>query len=109
MGESETDCIFCKIVAGEIPSEFLYEDDDCVVFNDANPKTKTHLLILPKKHIPTIADLEEGDEKIMGHLIMVAKNLAAEMNLAGYQLQINVGRDGGQEVFHVHIHLMSKF
>lgn len=102
-------CIFCKIISGQIPSQFLYEDENCVIFNDINPKAKTHLLAVPKKHIPTIADMEEGDEKIAGHLIRCAKNIAKEMGLKGYQLQFNVGKDGGQEVFHIHMHLMSKF
>lgn len=102
-------CIFCKIVKKEIPSEFLHEDGICVAFNDINPKAATHLLIVPKKHIPTIAEMEEGDEKIIGHMVLCAKNMAKKLNLPGYKLQFNVGKDGGQEVFHVHLHLMSKF
>ena len=101
------DCIFCKIVSGEIKSEFLHEDDVCVIFRDINPKMKTHLLVVSKKHIPTIAEMQEGDEKIIGHLINMAKNIAKKMELSGYKLQFNVGKDGGQEVFHVHLHLMS--
>lgn len=85
----------------------MFEDDVCVVFRDINPKASTHLLIVPRKHIPTIADMKESDEKIIGHLITCAKNIAANMNLSGYKLQFNVGKDGGQEVFHVHLHLMS--
>ena len=103
------DCIFCKLISGEIKTEFLYKDDKCVIFKDIHPKMKTHLLIVPVKHIPTIAEMEEGDEKIIGHIILCAKNFAAEAGLPGYQLQFNVGRDGGQEVFHVHMHLMSNF
>ena len=64
------DCVFCKIINKEIPSEFLYEDQFCIAFKDINPKTETHLLIVPKKHIPTIIDMEEGDKKIMGHLVV---------------------------------------
>jgi len=104
-----SDCVFCKIIAGEIPSKFLYEDDKSVVFNDIHPKDKTHLLIVPKKHIHSIAEMEEGDEKIAGHLIHVAQRLGINMKLGGYKLQINVGRDGGQEIFHLHVHLTSKF
>jgi len=103
------DCIFCKLISGEIKTDFLYQDDKCVIFKDIHPKTKTHLLIVPSKHIPTIAEMEEGDEKIIGHMILCAKNLAKKLGLPGYQLQFNVGRDGGQEVFHVHMHLMSNF
>ena len=103
------DCIFCKIIAGEIPSEFIYEDDQAVVFKDISPKAPTHLLILPKKHIPSIAEADESDSGLLGHLLIVAKKVAVQLGLKGYNLQINVGKDGGQEVFHVHIHLMSKF
>lgn len=102
------DCIFCKIINKEINSEFLYEDDKCVIFRDLHPKTKTHLLILSKKHIPSIAEMKSGDELIVGHLFNCAKSIAEKMNLEGYQLLINVGKDGGQEIFHLHVHLMSK-
>lgn len=101
------DCVFCKINSKEIPADILYEDDICTIFPDIHPSAKTHLLIIPKKHIPTIADMEEGDEKIVGHLIKQAKEIAARKDLAGYQLLFRVGKDGGQEVFHVHLHLMS--
>lgn len=101
------DCVFCKIINKEIPTEFLHEDELCIIFRDIYPKAKTHILVVPKKHIPTIAEMEEGDEKIIGHLINIAKNIAKKMTLAGYKLQFNVGKDGGQEVFHVHLHLMS--
>ena len=101
-----SDCIFCKIAAKEIPSEFLYEDDNCVVFRDIHPKAKTHLLIVSKKHIHSIAEMESGDEVIVGHLFNVAKKIAADLGLSGYNLQINVGKEGGQEVFHLHVHVI---
>ena len=104
-----SDCIFCKIVNGEIGTEFLYEDSDCVVFRDINPKTATHLLIVSKKHIPSIADMEMGDKKIIANLVACAKKIAEKLELKGYNLQINGGKEGGQEIFHLHIHLMSKF
>ena len=88
-------------------AEFLYEDEKVVVFKDIAPKMKTHLLVVPKKHVPTIAEMEEGDEKLVGHMIKVAKEVAAERELPGYKLQFNVGKAGGQEVFHIHLHLMS--
>lgn len=104
-----SDCIFCKILNGDIPSEFIYEDEVCVAFADINPKAPTHLLIVPRKHIHSVAEMEEGDEKIVGHMVRVAREIAAGKGLSGYKLQINVGKDGGQEVFHIHIHLISKF
>ncbi len=103
------DCIFCKIASGEISCEFLYEDDKCVVFRDIHPKAKTHLLFVPKKHIHSIAEMNEGDEKIVGHLMRCAKYVGKKLGLTGYNLQINVGKDGGQEIFHLHVHLMSNF
>lgn len=103
------DCVFCKIIGHEIPANFLHEDEHCVAFRDINPKAATHLLLVPKKHIATIAEMEEGDEKIIGHLIKTAKEISAQLSLGGYKLQFNVGKDGGQEVFHVHLHLLSNF
>lgn len=102
------ECIFCKISKGEFGTEFLHEDELCVIFRDIKPKAPTHLLIVPKKHIPSLFHLEEGDSKIASHLIMRAKKIAEKLGLTGYNLQINVGKSGGQEIFHLHIHLMSK-
>ncbi len=103
------DCIFCKIINKEIPADFVHEDEKCIAIKDINPKATTHLLILPKKHIASVIELEEGDEKIAGHLIKMAKDIASKLGLKGYKLQINVGKDGGQEVFHLHLHLLSQF
>jgi len=99
-------CIFCKIIAKEIPSEFVYEDELCVAFKDIYPKAPVHFLLVPKKHIPTVSDIEDGEEKLMGHLIKIAKNLAKKEKCEGYRLTFNVHEKGGQEVFHVHMHLM---
>jgi histidine triad (HIT) family protein len=104
-----SDTVFGKIIAGEIPTNFVYEDDLCVVFKDINPKSQTHLLIVPRKAISSIAEMEEGDSEIIGHLFWVAKKLGDELGLKGYRLQVNVGKDGGQEVFHLHVHLLSNF
>ncbi|EKD92862.1 MAG: hypothetical protein ACD_28C00317G0022 [uncultured bacterium] len=101
------DCLFCKIVQKQIPSRQEYEDEHCLIFHDIHPKATTHLLIIPKKHIPTLMDLEEGDEKIMGHLMRAAKQMGEKLNLEGYKLQCNVGQKGGQEVFHLHLHLLA--
>jgi len=100
------ECIFCKIRDKELPSAIIHEDEHCLVFKDRFPQAPVHLLLVPKKHIPTIADMEDGDEKTIGHLIKVAKELAVKQNLKGYKLQFNVGKDGGQVIFHVHMHLM---
>ena len=99
-------CIFCKIIDKKISSTIEHEDEKCVAFKDLYPKARVHLLVCPKKHIPTIADLEEGDEKVIGHLIKIAKELAVKNNCKGYQLLFNVGKEAGQVIFHIHLHLM---
>lgn len=99
-------CIFCKIINKEIPGAIQHEDDLCLAFNDIHPKKRVHILLVPKKHIPTIADLEVGDEKLIGHLVKIAKELATKNDCKSYQLLFNVGKEAGQVVFHVHLHLM---
>jgi len=98
--------IFEKIRDGEIPSPRLYEDEKCFVIRDIAPKAPVHLLVIPKKHIPTIADAEEEDAELLGHLLLVAKKVASEYGLRGYKLLFNVGSAGGQVVFHIHLHLL---
>ena len=102
------DCLFCKIVNREIPSEFLYEDDTYVVFKDINPAAPVHLLLVPKKHIRSINDLSPGDGDVISGLFMIAKEMAREqgVNESGYKLLFNVEKGGGQEIFHIHLHLI---
>ena len=100
------DCIFCKIINKEIPGTIRHEDEHCLAFDDIHPKSRIHILLVPKKHIATIADLEEGDEQIVGHLVKIAKELAKKFECKGYQLVFNVGKEAGQIVFHVHLHLL---
>jgi len=101
------DCLFCKIAKKEIPSEIVYEDEQFVVFKDTNPQAPVHLLIIPKKHIPSVNHIEIEDKSLMGELILTAQKIAREKNIKGYKLQINVGRDGGQLIDHLHLHLLS--
>ncbi len=109
MREREKDCIFCKIIDKEIPADIVYEDEKAVVFRDIKPKAPLHLLIIPKEHISSIDELQESDINTVGHLLLVAKEVAKNMGVAdtGYRLAVNVGKGGGQEVFHIHIHLMA--
>lgn len=100
-------CIFCNIVKGEIPSSKVLETDSLIAFNDINPKAKVHILIVPKKHIESVKHLEKNDKSLVGELILAAQEIAKERNLSGYKLVINVGRDGGQLVDHLHLHLLS--
>lgn len=101
-----TDCIFCKIISHEIPSELVEETQSLVVFKDHNPKAPVHLLIVPKKHVESIAYLEDIDKELISSMIYAAKETAARQGLLGYRLSINVGRDGGQIVDHLHLHLL---
>src|SRR6185437_6069776 len=101
------DCLFCKIAAGEIPVQKLYEDDDAVVFADVRTQAPVHVLLNPRKHIASLAHLSPGDERIVGHLHKVAKTIAEEKALSsGFRTVMNTGPDGGQTVDHLHLHLL---
>ncbi len=102
------DCIFCKIASKEIDSDFLYEDDDIVAFNDASPKAPHHVLIIPKKHIATINDLTDDDTNLVGKMVQKSKDIAKELGIAedGYRILMNCNKGGGQVVFHIHLHLL---
>lgn len=103
-----TDCIFCKIAAGDIPATKLYEDDQVVAFRDLNPQAPTHVLVIPRKHIATLNDLEPGDAELIGRLYLAARQVAAAEGIAasGYRTVFNCNRDAGQEVFHLHLHVL---
>jgi len=103
-----SDCIFCKIAAGDIPAELVYEDDLVVGFRDLNPQAPTHVLLIPRRHIATINDLQPEDEAIIGRLYSAAAKVAEQEGIAeqGYRTLINCNDDGGQTVFHVHLHLL---
>lgn len=100
------DCVFCKIVKKEIPADFLYEDDGLVAFKDIHPSAPVHNLIVPKEHIASIAHLEGNHKEVLAALIYKAKELAAQAGLKGYKLVFNVGREGGQVIDHLHLHLL---
>lgn len=102
------DCIFCKIVNKELPSEMVFENDRLVVFRDINPHAPVHLLIVPKRHIRSVNDLVETDASILSETIMVAKDMARKESIdqSGYRLLFNVERGGGQVIFHLHLHLL---
>ncbi len=104
-----TDCIFCKIVAGKIPSQLVHQDDEVIAFRDINPQAPTHILIIPRKHIASLSEATEAETLLMGHMVMVAKKLAEQEGVAatGYRLVINCGRQGGQLVPHLHLHLLA--
>ncbi|MCV6639177.1 histidine triad nucleotide-binding protein [Candidatus Albibeggiatoa sp. nov. NOAA] len=104
---NSTDCIFCKIVAGEIPSEQVYSDDKVIVFKDISPKAPVHLLLIPREHIESLQELQEQHQDLMGHMMVLLPKLAKEQGLEnGFRTVINTGSDGGQVVYHLHIHLL---
>jgi histidine triad (HIT) family protein len=99
--------IFSRIIDREIPARIEYEDDRCLAFHDVSPQAPTHVLVIPKQPIPSLADLTAADEPLVGHLVFVATELAAKLGLGGgYRLVVNCGRDGGQSVDHLHVHLL---
>lgn len=102
------DCLFCKISSGEMDTDFVYEDQKVVVFEDINPQAPVHLLIVPKKHIADINALENEDNELVAHVYQIAKKMAVEKEIAesGYRLVSNCGDDGGQTVYHLHFHLL---
>ena len=102
------DCIFCQIAAGKVPSDILYQDEEVVAFRDINPLATTHLLIIPKKHIPSLTYLSEADLPLIGHMADIANQLAKREGVSegGYRLVINCGEEGGQLVPHLHMHLL---
>ncbi|MEJ5257229.1 MAG: histidine triad nucleotide-binding protein [Fervidobacterium sp.] len=102
-----SDCVFCKIIAGQIPSEKVYEDEEFIVIKDIRPVAPTHLLAIYKKHIPTINDLELEDSQKMWRLFEVIKTVAKQQNIESYRIVQNNGKDSGQEVPHIHFHIIA--
>ena len=100
-----TECIFCQIISGAIPAQKIYDDADFVAFHDIKPMAKMHFLIVPKLHLATLKDCNESHQALLGKALLLAPKLAIELGLEGFKTLINTGREGGQEVFHLHIHV----
>ena len=102
------DCIFCSIINGKIPSDIIYQDSDFIAFRDIHPQAPVHILIIPRIHIPSINDLTDKQQKLMGQMILVAKKIAEteKISISGYRLAINTGPDGTQVVPHIHLHVL---
>ena len=98
-------CIFCKIINGNIPANKIYEDEDLIVFHDIKPMAKVHFLLVPRLHIETLKDCTVEHQALLGKMLLLAPKLAAEHGLKGFKTLINTGREGGQEVFHIHVHV----
>ncbi len=102
------DCVFCKIIEGKIPSKKVYEDNDVIVIEDLHPVAPVHLLIIPKKHIPTLIDITQDDQLLIGKLLLVAKQMAEKTGISekGFKAVFNVKEWGGQSIYHVHLHVV---
>ena len=103
--ENNADCIFCKIISGVIPAKKFYEDSDFIAFHDIKPAAKVHFLIVPKLHVDSLKDCDETHQAMLGKALLLSPQLAANQDLVGFKSLINTGREGGQEVFHLHLHV----
>jgi len=103
-----SDCIFCKIAEGEIPAQMVFENEHVLAFRDVNPQAPTHVLVIPRRHISTLNDLQSSDAVLVGEMMLAATQIAAKENLAenGYRVVMNCNHDGGQSVYHIHLHLL---
>ena len=102
-----TDCLFCKIVRGEIPAKVVYEDDELLAFNDIRPHAPVHFLLIPKRHIESLLTVNETDQALLGKMLATAPSIAKQLGLqAGFKMGVNTGAAGGQEVFHLHLHVL---
>jgi histidine triad (HIT) family protein len=106
MVAADPQCLFCKIVAGEVPAARVHEDDDVVAFKDIHPQAPFHCLVIPKAHVATLNDFAPEHSALLGKLLLTAKHIAAEHGLPGYRVAMNVNREGGQVVFHAHLHVL---
>jgi histidine triad (HIT) family protein len=106
MSAVEPTCLFCKIVAGELPADRVYEDDTVLAFKDIHPQAPFHCLVIPKAHVATLNDFTAQQTALIGSLLLTAKRVAAEHQLPGYRVAMNVNREGGQVVFHAHLHVL---
>jgi histidine triad (HIT) family protein len=103
---AEENCLFCKIVSGTIPGEFVHQDDRCVVIRDINPQAPTHVLVIPREHLESLDDASQKDEGLLGHLLRVGARVANDLDNEAYRTVINTGEGAGQSVFHLHVHVL---
>lgn len=101
------DCLFCNIIAGDIPSKKAYEDELCLAFYDIDPQAPTHILVIPKAHIPSVSAVDESNQAVVGHIFTVIAKLAKELGLESYRVVSNIGEQAGQSVLHLHFHVLS--
>ncbi len=103
---AEENCLFCKIIAGTIPGDFVHQDDRCLVIRDINPQAPTHVLVIPREHLESLDDASQKDEGLLGHLLRVGARVANDLGNESYRTVINTGAGAGQSVFHLHVHVL---
>ena len=103
---SEENCLFCRIITGKIPGDFVYQDDSCVVIRDINPQAPMHVLVIPREHMESLADASQKEESLLGHLLRVGARVANDQEHESYRTVINTGAGAGQSVFHLHVHVL---
>jgi len=106
---AEENCLFCKLIAGEIPGDFVHQDERCVVIRDINPQAPSHVLVIPREHLESLDDASQKDESLLGHLLRVGARVANDLGHGedGYRSVINTGAGAGQSVFHLHVHVLA--
>jgi histidine triad (HIT) family protein len=104
---SEENCLFCRIINGEIPGDFVHQDDSCVVVRDINPQAPMHVLVIPREHVESLDDASQRDEPLLGHLLRVGARVANEQGHESYRTVVNTGAGAGQSVFHLHVHILA--
>lgn len=104
---AEENCLFCRIIKGEIPGEFVHQDERCVVIRDINPQAPTHVLVIPREHLESLDDVAQRDEELVGHLLHVGARVANDLGNEAYRTVINTGEGAGQSVFHLHVHVLA--
>jgi len=105
--DNSEDCLFCRFVTGELETDIVYEDDTVIAFRDIHPQAPTHLLIIPRRHLPSLNAFDDEDAALAGRLMLTAKQIAGELGLPGYRVAMNVERAGGQVIFHAHLHMLA--
>ena len=103
---SEENCLFCRIIAGKIPGDFVFQDDSCVVLRDINPQAPMHMLVIPREHMESLDDASQKEESLLGHLLRIGARVANEQGHESYRTVINTGAGAGQSVFHLHVHVL---
>ena len=103
---SDPNCLFCKIIGGQIPGEFVHQDEHCVVIRDINPQAPTHVLVIPREHVASLNEASDSHDSLLGHLLLIGTKIARQLGHKSYRTVVNTGAESGQSVFHIHVHVL---